>query len=61
MLLVIDVGNTNMEFGVYRGEELVGSFRLMTDASKTPPTSWGSGCASTSSASAWSWGRWRMW
>ena len=35
MLLVIDVGNTNMEFGVYRGEELVGSFRLMTDANRT--------------------------
>ena len=49
MLLVIDVGNTNMEFGVYRGEALVGSFRLMTDANRT------------SSASAWSWGRWRMW
>ena len=35
MLLVIDVGNTNMEFGVYRGEALVGSFRLMTDANRT--------------------------
>ena len=35
MLLVIDVGNTNMEFGIYRGEELIGSFRLMTDANRT--------------------------
>ena len=35
MLLVIDVGNTNMEFCVYRGAELVGSFRLMTDANRT--------------------------
>ena len=35
MLLVIDVGNTNMEFGIYRGSELVGSFRLMTDANRT--------------------------
>ena len=26
MLLVIDVGNTNMEFGIYRGEELIGSW-----------------------------------
>ena len=35
MLLVIDVGNTNMEFGLYRGAELIGSFRLMTDANRT--------------------------
>lgn len=35
MLLVIDVGNTNMEFGIYRGKELAGSFRLMTDANRT--------------------------
>ena len=35
MLLVIDVGNTNMECGIYRGSELVGSFRLMTDANRT--------------------------
>ncbi len=35
MLLVIDVGNTNMEFGVFRGEKLEGSFRLMTDANRT--------------------------
>ena len=35
MLLVIDVGNTNMVFGLYRGAELTGSFRLMTDANRT--------------------------
>ena len=35
MLLVIDVGNTNMEFGIYQGRELKGSFRLMTDANRT--------------------------
>ena len=35
MLLVIDVGNTNMEFGIYEGEALAGSFRLMTDANRT--------------------------
>lgn len=35
MLLVIDVGNTNMVFGIFRGEELVGNFRLMTDTNRT--------------------------
>lgn len=35
MLLAIDVGNTNMVFGLLEGETLVGSFRLMTDANKT--------------------------
>lgn len=36
MILVIDVGNTNMTYGVYDGEELKASFRMMT---KTPRTS----------------------
>lgn len=36
MLLVVDVGNTNMTFGVYRGENLEATFRIMT---KTPRTS----------------------
>lgn len=36
MLLVVDVGNTNITFGVYRKEELITTFRLMT---KTPRTS----------------------
>lgn len=36
MLLVIDVGNTNMTLGVYQGEELLATFRMMT---KTPRTS----------------------
>ena len=35
MLLAIDVGNTNMVFGIYEGTELKGSFRLMTDANRT--------------------------
>lgn len=35
MLLAIDVGNTNMVFGLMEGERLIGSFRLMTDANKT--------------------------
>ena len=35
MLLVIDVGNTNMVLGIFEGAELKGSFRLMTDANRT--------------------------
>lgn len=35
MLMAIDVGNTNMVFGIFRGETLVGSFRLMTDQNRT--------------------------
>lgn len=35
MLLAIDVGNTNMVFGMYEGEVLTGSFRLMTDSNRT--------------------------
>lgn len=36
MILVTDVGNTNMTMGVYEGEELRATFRIMT---KTPRTS----------------------
>lgn len=36
MILVIDVGNTNMTMGVYDGEELKATFRIM---SKSPRTS----------------------
>ena len=35
MLLAIDVGNTNMVFGIFAGEELTHSFRLTTDADRT--------------------------
>jgi len=35
MLLVIDIGNTNTVFGLYRGEELVHSWRLQTDRGRT--------------------------
>ncbi len=35
MLMAIDVGNTNMVFGILEGEKLIGSFRLMTDANRT--------------------------
>ncbi len=36
MVLVIDVGNTNITFGVYDGKKLKTTFRLMA---KTPRTS----------------------
>lgn len=35
LLLVVDVGNTNSVFGVYRGDDLVESFRLSTDSART--------------------------
>lgn len=36
MILVIDVGNTNLTLGVFQGEELLATFRMTT---KTPRTS----------------------
>ncbi|MBR4858059.1 MAG: type III pantothenate kinase [Clostridia bacterium] len=36
MLLVIDIGNTNISLGVYNNNELVFVSRLATDRSKTP-------------------------
>lgn len=35
MLLTIDVGNTNMVFGIFEKEELLGSFRLSTNSTAT--------------------------
>ena len=35
MLLVIDVGNTNITLGVFRQEELLGTFRMMTKLPRT--------------------------
>ncbi|MGE0639193.1 MAG: type III pantothenate kinase [Thermoanaerobaculia bacterium] len=35
MLVVVDVGNTNTVFGVYRGDTLVANFRLSTDTERT--------------------------
>ncbi|MFZ5641570.1 MAG: type III pantothenate kinase [Bacillota bacterium] len=35
MLLVLDVGNTNIVLGVYRGEELIHSWRISTNKHKT--------------------------
>ena len=36
MLLVIDAGNTNITFGIYKGETLLHTFRLTTKQSRTP-------------------------
>lgn len=35
MVLVIDVGNTNIVLGVYNGNKLIGEWRLSTDTKKT--------------------------
>jgi type III pantothenate kinase len=35
MLLAIDVGNTNIVVGLFRGEQLKGNWRLATDAART--------------------------
>lgn len=35
MILVFDVGNTNIVLGVYEGEELLNSWRMSTDRNKT--------------------------
>ena len=35
MLLAIDVGNTNIVVGLFRGEQLEGNWRLATDAERT--------------------------
>jgi len=35
LLLAVDAGNTNTVFGVYRGSELIESFRLSTDVERT--------------------------
>ena len=35
MLVAIDVGNTNMVFGIFEEERLMGSFRLKTDLNRT--------------------------
>ena len=35
MILVIDVGNTNIVSGVYSGEDLIADWRLSTDSRKT--------------------------
>jgi type III pantothenate kinase len=35
LLVVVDVGNTNTVFGVYRGDDFLESFRLSTDTERT--------------------------
>ena len=35
MLLVVDVGNTNITFGIFKQEEFVGSFRMTTKLPRT--------------------------
>lgn len=35
MLMVVDVGNTNIVLGLFDGERLVQSWRLTTDKSRT--------------------------
>lgn len=35
MLLVIDVGNTNVVFGIYKGDDLLYDWRISTDKDKT--------------------------
>ena len=35
MILVVDVGNTNITFGVFKGKELAASFRMMSKAEHT--------------------------
>jgi type III pantothenate kinase len=36
MLLAIDIGNTQTAVGLYRGDDLVGHWRLTTDVDRTP-------------------------
>ena len=35
MIFVVDVGNTNITYGVYDGEELVTTFRMMSKVQRT--------------------------
>ncbi|QSX07415.1 type III pantothenate kinase [Alkalibacter rhizosphaerae] len=35
MLMAIDVGNTNIEIGIFRGDEFVGTWRMITATRKT--------------------------
>ena len=34
MLLVVDIGNTNITYGVFEGEELRGTWRMATNVNK---------------------------
>lgn len=35
MLIVIDIGNTNITMGIYRGDDLIGNYRLTTKLKRT--------------------------
>lgn len=35
MLIVIDIGNTNITIGIYKGEKLIGNYRLTTKLKRT--------------------------
>ena len=35
MLLVIDIGNTNIVFGIYKEDKLINSWRISSELSKT--------------------------
>ena len=35
MIICIDVGNTNIKYGIFDGDELVVSFRVATDMKRT--------------------------
>ena len=35
MLLAVDIGNTNIVFGLYQGQKLAHSFRVSTDRART--------------------------
>lgn len=35
MIICIDIGNTNIKYGIYEGDELVISFRVSTDSKRT--------------------------
>ena len=35
MLLVVDIGNTNITFGIYKDDELISTFRITTKISRT--------------------------
>ena len=34
MLLCIDIGNTNIKLGLYRGDDLISRWRIFTDPAK---------------------------
>ena len=35
MLMVIDIGNTNITVGIYKGDKLIGNYRLTTKMKRT--------------------------